>query len=218
MAGALARRVPTGPDNVSKPEVRSRPGLAEPRDGEDVPGAPDRAGDRDPETRRTGARAGPARAGPEGDPVDRAVAIAVDGREPAMQPMIEPLPASAGEATGPADFRARLVQRDGRKEMQLPDGASSQHRMDDTPVKALARAFRWKRKPEAGEFTTLAELADRKGTVRSRMTRIPRLTLPAPDNLEAILDGLPGPDVTPARVMEPFALSWNEQGKTLSGT
>ena len=63
MAGALARRVPTGPDNVSKPEVRSRPGLAEPRDGEDVPGAPDRAGDRDPETRRTGARAGPARAG-----------------------------------------------------------------------------------------------------------------------------------------------------------
>ena len=38
MAGALARRVPTGPDNVSKPEVRSRPGLAEPRDGEDVPG------------------------------------------------------------------------------------------------------------------------------------------------------------------------------------
>ena len=110
MAGALARRVPTGPDNVSKPEVRSRPGLAEPRDGEDVPGAPDRAGDRDTGTRRTGARAAAARAGPEGDPVDRAVAIAVDGREPLMQPMIEPIPASAEEATGLEDFRARLPE------------------------------------------------------------------------------------------------------------
>ena len=89
MAGALARPVPIGLDNVSKPKVRSRPGLAEPKDGEDVPGVPgvpDRAGDRDTETRRTGAQ----------------------GREPAMQPMIEPLPASAGEATGPEDFRARL--------------------------------------------------------------------------------------------------------------
>ena len=110
MAGALARRVPTGPDNVSKPEVRSRLGLAEPRDGEDVLGLPDRAGDRDPGTRRIGARAAAARAGPEGDPVDRAVAIAVDGWQPLMQPMIEPIPASAEEATGLEDFRARLPE------------------------------------------------------------------------------------------------------------
>jgi len=41
----------------------------------------------------------------------------------------------------------RLVKRGGRKEMQMPYGAPSQRKMDNTLVKALARAFRWKRSP-----------------------------------------------------------------------
>ena len=39
----------------------------------------------------------------------------------------------------------RIVKRGGRKEMQLPDGAARLRRTDSTLVKALARAFRWKR-------------------------------------------------------------------------
>jgi hypothetical protein len=39
----------------------------------------------------------------------------------------------------------RLVNRGDRKEMQLPDGASSTRKMDNTLIRALARAFRWKR-------------------------------------------------------------------------
>ena len=66
----------------------------------------------------------------------------------------------------------RLVKRGGRKEMQLPDGASSQRKMDNTLVKALARAFRWKRMLESGEFTTIAELAEREGIAPSYMTRV----------------------------------------------
>ncbi len=43
----------------------------------------------------------------------------------------------------------RLVKRGGRKEMQLPEGTSSKRKMDNTLVKALARAFRWKHMLEA---------------------------------------------------------------------
>ena len=49
----------------------------------------------------------------------------------------------------------------GRKEMQLPEGVKQPHRTDNTLVKALGRAFRWKRMLEAGEFATIAELAKR---------------------------------------------------------
>ena len=44
----------------------------------------------------------------------------------------------------------RVVKRGGRKEMQLPNGASPPRRTDNTLVKALARAFRWKQMLESG--------------------------------------------------------------------
>jgi hypothetical protein len=43
------------------------------------------------------------------------------------------------------------------------------------------------------------------------MTRVLRLTLLAPDIVEAILEGKQGPEVTLARVMEPFPLDWKAQ-------
>lgn len=57
-----------------------------------------------------------------------------------------------------------------------------------TLVKALARAFRWKRMLDSGEFATIAELAACEGIAPSYMTRILRMTLLAPDIVEAILD------------------------------
>ena len=78
-------------------------------------------------------------------------------------------------------------------------------------VKALARAFRWKRMLESGEFATISEVAEREGIAPSYMTRVLRLTLLAPDILEAILDGTQGPEVTLARVLEPFPLEWEHQ-------
>lgn len=104
-----------------------------------------------------------------------------------------------------------IVKRGGRKEMQLPEGASTQRRPDDALVKALARAFRWNRMLDSGEFATIAELAEREGIAPSYMTRVLRLALLAPDTVEAILDGRQGPEVTLARLMEPFPVSWYEQ-------
>ena len=71
----------------------------------------------------------------------------------------------------------RLVKRGGRKEMQLPAGASLPRQADNALVKALARAFRWKRMLESGEFNTIGELAQREGIAVSYLTRVLRLTL-----------------------------------------
>ena len=64
---------------------------------------------------------------------------------------------------------------------------------------------------EAGEFATIAELAEREGIAPSYMTRVLRLTLLAPDIVEAILDGKQGSEVTLARVLEPFPVEWAAQ-------
>jgi hypothetical protein len=106
----------------------------------------------------------------------------------------------------------RVAKRGGRKEMVLPPGASTQRaRVDNTLVKALARAFRWKRMLDSGEYATIAELALREGIAVSYLTRILGLTLLAPAIVEAILDGRQGPEVALASLTDPLPLSWNEQ-------
>lgn len=104
----------------------------------------------------------------------------------------------------------RIMKRGGRKEMQLPEGASTHRRPDDALVKALARAFRWKLMLDSGEFATIAELAAREGIALSYLTRILRLTLLAPDLVAAILDGRQAA-ITLARLMEPLPAEWPEQ-------
>jgi hypothetical protein len=64
---------------------------------------------------------------------------------------------------------------------------------------------------ESGEFATIAELAEREGIAPSYMTRVLRLTLLAPDIVEAILVGGHNTEVTLARVLEPLSLAWTEQ-------
>ena len=102
----------------------------------------------------------------------------------------------------------RFVKRGGRTEMVLPPEANTRRNVDDTLVKALARAFRWKRMLETGEFTTMAELAMCEKIAPSYLTRVLRLTLLEPDTIEGILDGRQGPEVTLAILMERFPPLW----------
>ena len=95
----------------------------------------------------------------------------------------------------------RIVKRGGRKEMQMPEGGAQTRRTDNTLVKALARAFRLKRMLESGEFATIAEFAEREAIAPSYMTRILRMTLLAPDIVEAILDEKKAPSMMLVRVM-----------------
>mgnify|MGYP001818594416 FL=1 len=86
----------------------------------------------------------------------------------------------------------RVAKRGGRKEMQLPESAAQPRRTDSALIKAMARAFRWKRMLEACEFATIAELAERERIAPCYVTRILRLTLLAPEIVEAILNGMWG--------------------------
>jgi hypothetical protein len=68
---------------------------------------------------------------------------------------------------------------------------------------------------ESGEFATIAELAEREGIAPSYMTRVLRLTLLAPEIVEAILDGKQRSEVTLARLLEPCPVAWGEQAEKL---
>ncbi|GMG81623.1 hypothetical protein LNKW23_08360 [Paralimibaculum aggregatum] len=103
----------------------------------------------------------------------------------------------------------RIVKRSVR--MELPEGVRHSRRADNTLVKALARAFRWKRMLESGEYAIIAEQAEREGIAPSYMTRVLRLTLLAPHIVEAILDGKQGPEVTLGRFLEGFPVEWEDQ-------
>ena len=96
--------------------------------------------------------------------------------------------------------------------MILPDAALTQHRhIDKTLIKGLVRAFRWKRMLDAGHHATLGDLAAHEKISPSDLTRVLRLTLLAPDIIDAILDGQLSPDAMLANLMDPFPIDWNEQ-------
>ncbi|CAM3302573.1 hypothetical protein PANO111632_13120 [Paracoccus nototheniae] len=120
------------------------------------------------------------------------------------------VPAPASE-TMTLQLPFRLVKRGGRKEILLPAEAPQGRRSDSTLVKALGRAFRWKRLLETGEFATIGELAAHERIAHSYMTRVLRLTLLAPDIVEAILNGQQGPEMTLPRALEPFPADWAAQ-------
>jgi hypothetical protein len=82
--------------------------------------------------------------------------------------------------------------------------------VDSTLVKALARAFRWRKMLETGRYGTIDELAAAEGISGSYVCRILRLTLLAPDIVEAILDGRQPTEITLPGLMEPFPVEWEE--------
>ena len=105
----------------------------------------------------------------------------------------------------------RVVKRGGRKEMQFPHGVRPDRRTDNTLVKALARALRWKRMLESGEFATIAELAEREGIAFTYMARLMRLSLLAPEIVDAIMDGRQPATLSLAKLIDRFPLDWTEQ-------
>ncbi len=109
----------------------------------------------------------------------------------------------------------RIIKRGGRKEVRLPPGAPVQRQTGNTLIKALARAFRWKKMLESGQFATVTELAKHEKLAFSYMTRVLRLSLLAPDIVEAILDGAQGPDVTLGLLLERMPVDWEEQRRLL---
>jgi hypothetical protein len=114
----------------------------------------------------------------------------------------------------------RFQHRGGRKRIVAPDGSeltpSSKPQPDGTLVKALARAWRWQRMLESGEYGTFAELSAAERISRSYVSRVLRLTLLAPDIAERVMDGRP--TVGPAQFLKPFPAEWVRQRELLCGS
>ena len=111
----------------------------------------------------------------------------------------------------------QITKRGGRKEMVLPPGTPAQRpRTDNTVVKALGRAFRWKRMLETGAYASVTELAEKEKIGMSYLTRVLRMTLLAPDIVEAILDGRQGDGIDLATLADPFPFEWEAQRRHFS--
>ena len=100
-----------------------------------------------------------------------------------------------------------------------PDGApwASRPGVDNAIVKALARAFRWQRMLDEGVCGTIEELAQREKVDRGYMSRVLRLTLLAPDIVEAILDGRQGQQVTLTQLLNSGEVGWEAQRRKIDG-
>ena len=78
-------------------------------------------------------------------------------------------------------------------------------------VKALARAFRWRRMLDGGAFGTIEDLARAKGVHATSVSRVLRLTLIASEIVEAILDERLSPGLQLEDLLAGFPLEWEQQ-------
>jgi hypothetical protein len=112
----------------------------------------------------------------------------------------------------------RIRRRRGRREVIAPAG------LEDTtaaevPVNRglalmVARAHRWRELLESGQYATVRALAADLGVDNSYVARILRLTLLAPDLVEAILEGTE-PDGLSLEKLYRAPASWEEQRRVL---
>ena len=108
----------------------------------------------------------------------------------------------------------RLQRRGGRKLIMTPEGAAMpapKPRPDETLVKALVRAYRWRRKIESGHARSITDLAEQEGVTDAYVCRLLPLTCLAPDIVEAILDGRQPKGLRLAEMLGNGPLGWEEQ-------
>lgn len=106
-----------------------------------------------------------------------------------------------------------IRQRGGKKLLLAPDAAAWPKAAEPqrAMVKAVARAFRWRRMLETGQFASVDELAAAEKINSSYVSRVLRLTLLAPNLVEAILDGRQPEGMMLPDLMKPFPNDWRLQ-------
>ncbi|MBR0658710.1 hypothetical protein [Neoroseomonas oryzicola] len=110
----------------------------------------------------------------------------------------------------------RIRRRTGQKTVVMPAptadaGTAITTRADPALVKALARAFRYQRLLDEGRYASISEMAAAERVERGYLGTLLRLTLLAPDIVQAIVDGRqPGGGTLP-RLLEPLPVVWDAQ-------
>jgi hypothetical protein len=108
----------------------------------------------------------------------------------------------------------RLQRRGGRKLIMTLEGAAvptPKPRRDETLVKALVRAHRWRRRIESGQARSITDLAEQERVTVAYVCRLIPLTCLAPAIVEAILDGRQPKGLRLAEMLGNGPLGWGEQ-------
>lgn len=116
-----------------------------------------------------------------------------------------------------------IRKRGGRKVVVSPDGSvlptAPRHvatNADPALLKALGRAFRWKRMLDAGTYASLSDIARAEKLDRTYVGDVLRLTLLAPEIVEAIVEGRQWEGMTLTVLMKGVAVEWKKQCSALA--
>ena len=108
-----------------------------------------------------------------------------------------------------------LRHQGGQKRVVTPPGATpwipTASRIDNTMVKAIVRAHRWREMLESGRYATLRDLAKAEAINKSYLGRVLRLTLLSPTIIEAILEGSQPAALELDDLLKPFPIDWDQQ-------
>jgi hypothetical protein len=113
----------------------------------------------------------------------------------------------------------RLERRGGRKLIIAPEGgapAPAKPDRDETMIKALVKAHRWRRRIESGSARSITDLAAQEGVTDAYVCRLLALTCLAPDITHAILDGRQPKGLMLATLLRGTPLAWEEQRRLWS--
>ena len=113
-----------------------------------------------------------------------------------------------------------LRHQGGRKQVVTPAGATpwipTPSRVDNTIVKAIVRAHRWRDMLESGRHATVRDLAKAEAINESYLGRVLRLTLLSPTIVEAILAGKQPRTLELDDLLKRFPVEWDKQLETLT--
>lgn len=111
----------------------------------------------------------------------------------------------------------RFSRRGGRKAVISPvPYAPVPAKYDNALIKALARAHRWRRMIESGEYLSITGLAKGEKVNESYACRLLRLTLLAPEIVKVILNGTQPQGLQLSQLLGPLPVAWNSQVSRLA--
>ena len=114
----------------------------------------------------------------------------------------------------------KIRRKNGRPKIMPPaDYLPSQDQAQDPHIlRAIGRAWAWRRRMEAGEFGTVRDLAIAVNLAERHVSRQLRLAYLAPEVLKRLVFGREVTAVTLMQLTESAALPWVEQAGVVFGT
>jgi hypothetical protein len=97
------------------------------------------------------------------------------------------------------------------------EGGRIATKADPALVKALARAYRYRKLLDEGRYASISEMATAEKIERGYLGTLLRLTLLAPEMVEAILNGRQPEGVTLPALLEGVPVGWGEQSIVIGG-